>query len=227
MTHGMKRWRTTGIWILLGLALVGAGCSSGATKGAAVGGVVGGVTGAVIGNQSDKTGTGAVIGATVGAATGAIIGDYMSRQKKELEQVEGAQVVQVGDELRVQFESAILFDIDSSTLKPSAKDNIQQMATVLVKYPDTDLLILGHTDNTGSESHNQMLSEQRAVSVKDYLVTYGVQPGRLQSRGYGETRPVASNETVEGRTQNRRVEIQIAANQALKEKAAAQEGGQP
>jgi outer membrane protein OmpA-like peptidoglycan-associated protein len=226
MVHAGRTWRLVGGWLLVGVALAGASCTGGAKKGAAVGGVVGGVAGAVIGNQGDKTGTGAVIGATVGAATGAIIGDYMARQKQELEQVEGAQVVQVGDELQVQFQSAILFDIDSSQLKPSAKDNIQQMAAVLVKYPDTNLLVIGHTDSTGSDAHNQTLSEQRALSVKDYLVTYGVQPGRLQSRGDGETRPVAGNDTAEGRTQNRRVEIQIAANEALKEKAAA-EGGQP
>jgi outer membrane protein OmpA-like peptidoglycan-associated protein len=216
----------------LGAALVGTiaagtltGCTGSAKKGAVVGGAVGAATGAIIGHQSGRTGTGAAAGAVVGAAAGAVIGDYMARQKQELEQVPGAEVVQEGDELRVKFQDAILFDIDSSEIKPTAKENLQKMAAVLVKYPDTDLVVAGHTDNTGSDAHNQKLSERRAYAVKDYLVTYGVAPARLQARGFGEARPVADNDTVAGRTQNRRVEVEIAANEALRARAAAQEGG--
>lgn len=207
--------------LALAVAVVGGGCS-GAKKGAGIGGAVGAATGAIIGHQGGKTGTGAVVGGVVGAAAGAIIGDYMAKQKKDLEQVPGATVVQDGDELRVKFESAILFDTDSAAIKTSAKDNLQNMAQVLLKYPDTNLVVVGHTDNTGSDSYNQKLSEQRAYSVKDYLVTYGVGGTRLTARGLGESQPVAANDSPDGRQQNRRVEIQIAANEALRAKAESQ-----
>lgn len=222
----MRRSRSAALWgALVGVVAAGAlaGCTGSAKKGAAIGGVVGAATGAVIGHQSGRTGTGAAAGAVVGAAAGAVIGDYMARQKKELEQVPGAEVVQEGDELRVKFQDAILFDIDSSEIKPSAKENLQGMAAVLVKYPETNLVVAGHTDNTGTDPYNQKLSERRAYAVKDYLVTYGVGPGRLRAEGLGEARPVASNDTAGGRTQNRRVEVQIAANEALRQRAAAQE----
>jgi outer membrane protein OmpA-like peptidoglycan-associated protein len=218
------RGKVIGLPAVLALVvlLLGSGCTSGAKKGAAIGGVVGAATGAIIGNQGDKTGTGAIVGGALGATTGAIIGDYMSRQKQELEQVPGAQVTQEGDELRVAFQSAILFDTDRYELKSGAKDNLSQLAGVLQKYAQTNLIIVGHTDDTGSEAYNQRLSEQRADAVRDHIVHGGVGSERLQARGMGETRPVASNETADGRTQNRRVEIQIAANEDLKKKAAAQ-----
>jgi len=200
-------------------ALAFAGCSSGAKKGAVIGGVIGAGTGAVIGNQGDKTGTGAVVGGAVGAAAGAIIGDYMSRQKKELEQVPGAEVEQEGDRLTVTFKDAILFDFDSSALRSEARANLTQMAEVLVRYPDTDLIVIGHTDNVGTDDYNQGLSERRANAVKSYLVANDVRRGRLTARGYGETAPVTSNATPEGRAMNRRVQVQIAANEALQRKA--------
>lgn len=207
------------VCIVAAAALIAPACSSTSKKGAAIGGVVGAGAGAVIGNQSDNTGTGAVAGAAIGAAAGAIIGDYMHRQKKELEQIEGLDVVQDGEQLRVQFENAILFDTDSYMLKPTSKDELQQMATVLNRYPDTDLVIAGHTDNTGSDAYNQRLSEQRAYSVKDYLVTSGVAGTRLTARGLGESAPIATNNTTDGRQENRRVEVHIAANQALEQRA--------
>jgi outer membrane protein OmpA-like peptidoglycan-associated protein len=195
------------------------GCSGSAKKGAALGGAIGAATGAIIGNQSGRTGTGAVAGGVVGAAAGAIIGDYMARQKKDLEQVPGAEVVQEGDELKVKFENAILFDVDQSTLKPEAKTNLREMAEVLVKYPETNLMVSGHTDNTGTEEYNQGLSERRAQAVRGFLAENGVASARLRAEGYGESLPVASNESVDGRSQNRRVEVQIAANEELRAKA--------
>jgi outer membrane protein OmpA-like peptidoglycan-associated protein len=134
--------------------------------------------------------------------------------------------VQDGEQLRVKFESAILFDTDSYSLKPSSKDELQQMADVLIKYPDTNLIVVGHTDNTGSDTYNQRLSEQRAYAVKDYLVTYGVGGPRLQARGLGEAAPIAANDTPDGRQQNRRVEVHIAANEALRERAVSEAGTQ-
>jgi len=217
-SRGIRSWA---LCAACAVAVAVSGCSS-ATKGAAIGGTIGAATGAVIGHQGGKTGTGAVVGGAVGAASGAIIGDYMAKQKKDLEQVPGTEVVQDGEELRVKFQSAILFDTESAAIKPSAKDNLLNIAQVLVKYPDTNLIVAGHTDNTGSDNYNQRLSEQRAYAVKDYLVTYGVKSPRLTARGLGESQPVSSNGNPDGRQQNRRVEIQIAANEALRAKAEAQ-----
>jgi len=205
-------------------ALVSSGCS-GASKGAGIGGAIGATAGAVIGNQGNKTGTGAIAGGAVGAAVGAIIGDYMSKQKQELEQIPAAQVVQEGDELKVQFENAILFDLNSYALKPTSRDDLRRVADVLVKYPDTQLVVGGHTDNTGSDDYNQKLSDQRAYSVKDFLVESGVTRQRVEARGFGEGRPAASNDSAQGREQNRRVEIQIAANQELRSRAEQQAQG--
>lgn len=201
--------------VAIGLAAVLAfvGCS-GAKKGAAIGGIAGAATGAVIGD-----GKGAVIGGAVGAATGAIIGDYMARQKEQLDKVPGADVEQVGDELVVTFNSPILFDTDSSMLKPESRRLLDDVARVLIDYPDTDVLIKGHTDNTGSESHNLSLSERRARAVENYVATRGVGISRLRSMGFGESMPVASNGDEYGRAQNRRVELQIAANETLKARA--------
>ncbi|UCE04124.1 MAG: OmpA family protein [Candidatus Latescibacterota bacterium] len=201
------------IAVLLSMALVFGGCS-GATKGAAIGGIAGAATGAVVGE-----GKGAVIGGAVGAAAGAIIGDYMARQKEELDKVPGADVKQVGEELVVTFDSPILFDTDSSVLKSESMRMLDDVARVLVDYPDTDVLIKGHTDNTGSEAHNQSLSERRARAVENYLATRGVSIARLRSMGFGESLPVASNSDDYGRSQNRRVELQIAANESLKARA--------
>jgi outer membrane protein OmpA-like peptidoglycan-associated protein len=218
-----------GRWVgrlVVGLVLIGAtafsACTGGAKKGAAIGGAAGALTGAIIGNQANKTGTGAVVGGAVGAAAGAIIGDYMAKQKKDLEKVPGATVTQEGDQLQVAFQSAILFDTNSSNLKAESKDNLQKMAKVLVQYAETDLVVLGHTDNTGSESYNDRLSALRAVAVKEYLSTQGVSTRRLQADGRGEAEPVSSNATADGRAKNRRVEVQIAANDALRAKAAHQ-----
>lgn len=195
------------------------GCTSGAKKGGAIGGAVGAATGAVIGHQGGRTGTGAIVGGTVGAAAGAIIGDYMERQKKELEKIPGADVQRDGDRLIVTFAAPILFDFDSSALKLPAKDNLAQMSTVLNEYPDTNLIVIGHTDNVGSDAYNQRLSEQRAGAVKSYLVNQHIAGRRLSARGYGETAPVARNADDEGRAKNRRVEVHIAASEALQRQA--------
>jgi len=203
------------------------GCSSmSKTKqGAAIGAAAGAAVGAVIGNQSDNTGKGAIIGGAAGALAGGIIGHYMDKQAEELAKIPGAKTERVGDQIRVTFESAILFDFDSAMLKVSSQDQLKQMAEVFKKYPDTEIVISGHTDNRGSESYNQKLSERRAKAVRDFLVDQGIDPGRLTVVGYGELRPVASNDTEEGRRLNRRVELQIRANQALRERAAREAQG--
>jgi len=183
-----------------------------AKKGAAIGAVAGAAVGAIIGNQSDHRNRGAVIGAAVGAGVGAAIGHDMDKQQAELEQVEGVEVTRVAeDELNISVQNEVLFDTASSALRPDSRTTLDDLAAVFVKYPQTDILVEGHADSRGSEEYNQKLSEQRAASVKDYLMIKGVERYRITSVGYGEMRPRATNETPEGQQLNRRVEIQVKA----------------
>lgn len=210
--------------LILWLAFSSPGCSSvSKTKqGAAIGAAAGAAIGAAIGKQSDNTGKGAIIGGAAGALAGGLIGHYMDKQAEELAKIEGAKTERVGDEIRVTFDSAILFDFDSSMLRVSSQEQLRQMAEVFKKYPETEIVVAGHTDSRGPEDYNQKLSERRAKAVRDFLVDQGVSSARLTVIGYGEIRPVASNETDEGRRLNRRVELEIRANQALRERAARQ-----
>lgn len=211
------------IGLAIGVLCLGSilGCSaSRRTKGAVIGGAAGAAIGGMAGKQHDKTTQGAVIDAAAGAAIGGVIGHYMDKQAEELAKIEGAQTARVGDEIKVTWDSAILFDFDSAMLKLESQEKTRQMAGVFVKYPDTDIVIAGHTDTEGSDEYNQKLSERRAFSVRIYLVEMGVPPSRLRTEGYGELRPVATNDTEEGRRLNHRVEIEIRANQELKMRAA-------
>ena len=184
-----------------------------AKKGAATGAAVGAVAGAVIGNQSGSNRTGAVVGAVVGGAVGAAIGHRMDLQQKELQQIEGVEVTRpVNDELNVVVKNDILFDYDSAALRAESRDTISKMSDVFTRYADTTISVEGHADSTGSDAYNQTLSERRADSVRDYLIDHGVRSSRIISRGYGESRPVASNDTPDGRQLNRRVEIHVKAN---------------
>ncbi len=182
-------------------------------KGAVIGAGTGAAVGAVVGNQVGSTAKGAIVGAAVGGAAGAIIGHQMDQQAKSIEQsVEGATVSRVGEGIVVTFDNGILFDFDSSNLRPTARDNLGALADNLRRYPNTDVSILGHTDATGSDPYNQALSQRRASSAAEYLRTMGVAPGRISTRGLGESDPVASNDTAEGRQLNRRVEVVIYAD---------------
>ena len=177
-------------------------------KGAAVGGAAGAGTGAVIGHQSGDAGEGALIGGAVGAVAGGLIGRQLDKQQEELSRVAEVQR-KSEEELVVILHEKILFDVNEYTLKPGAQDNLARIADVVKKYPEFDIIIEGHTDSTGVEQYNQWLSEQRAEAVAAALVARGVNPIRINSAGYGEMRPVATNETPEGRQQNRRVELHI------------------
>ena len=196
-----------------------AACATNTGKGAAIGGGAGAATGAGIGAIAGG-GKGALIGAGIGAAVGAgagaLIGRYMDKQQEELAQVKSANVERQGDQLVVKFNSAILFDTGKTDLKPQSQKDLADFAVVLKKYPDTDLIIEGHTDSTGGSEMNQKLSEARARSVVSFLEGQGVQGVRMKSVGYGETRPVADNGSDAGRAQNRRVQVNIAANEELK-----------
>lgn len=192
-------------------------------KGGAIGAGAGGAIGGVIGNQSGNTAIGAIIGATVGGAAGAIIGRQMDKQAEELEEdLEGAEITRVGEGIKVTFDSGLLFDVDSYALRDNTKTDLENMAETLKKYEDTNILIEGHTDSSGSNDYNQELSRNRASAVSRYLLSLGVSPDRLQTTGYGEDQPIADNETAAGRQENRRVEVAIYANEEMQE--AAEEG---
>jgi len=164
---------------------------------------------------------GGAVGAAAGAGTGALIGNYMDKQEKALKQVKGANVERKGDQLVVKFNSAILFDTGKSKLKPVSKKDLTEFAKVLKEYKDTDLIVEGHTDNTGKKAKNKKLSLARAKSVIAFLEGQGVEGGRMKPEGFADDRPVAPNNTKEGRAQNRRVQIQISANKQLAEQQAA------
>ncbi len=158
---------------------------------------------------------GAGIGAVVGGSAGAIIGNKMDKQAPKLERIEGAQVEKVneGEAIKVTFESGILFATNSSTLNTASRASLDKFATSLQNNPpDTDVKIYGHTDSTGSDAINNPLSQRRAESVYNYLMSKGVSGSRMMSQGFGSTQPVADNSTVSGREQNRRVEVFIFPN---------------
>ena len=202
------------------LMLTAAGCARNAQRGAVIGGAGGAVVGGVIGAASGSTAKGAIIGAAVGGAAGAIIGDQMDRRAAELRQdIPGAKVERVGEGILVTFDTGLLFGLDSAVVRPAAQTNLRNLAANLDKYPDTDLLIVGHTDSTGTESYNLALSRRRAMAVADYLAAQGVARTRLKMDGRGELEPVASNATEDGRQQNRRVEVAIYASEATRQQA--------
>jgi outer membrane protein OmpA-like peptidoglycan-associated protein len=208
--------------LLIAAIVISDGCgASRAIKGSAIGAGAGGVIGAIIGKQSGNTATGAIVGAAVGGTAGGLIGRHMDKEAAELKAVEGAKVERVGEGIQVTMESGILFETNQYALQSQAQKNIQKMATVLNKYPDTNLLIAGHTDSDGTDQYNQTLSENRAKAVANYLVSLGVSSPRLTTVGFGEKQPVQSNDTAAGKQANRRVEIAIVANETMIQEAKA------
>ena len=220
----MKKIKFLFVVVAFSTSFIFSGCgTSNAVKGGVIGGVGGGVVGGVIGDQLGNTALGAIIGAAVGGTAGVLIGNHMDKQAEEMaKDIEGAQIERIGEGIKITFDSGILFGYDSSTLQPDAKTNISKLAVILKKYPDTNILVTGHTDSDGAEEYNQTLSEQRAKTVSDYSKYQGISSSRLSVIGLGEKEPVASNETIEGKGLNRRVEIAIFANEDLK--AAAERG---
>jgi outer membrane protein OmpA-like peptidoglycan-associated protein len=209
---------------IYGLLILGilAGCSSmnKTQKGAIIGTGGGAATGAVIGRAAGNTALGAIIGATVGGVTGAVIGNQMDKQAREIEnELPDAKVERVGEGIVVELSEKILFDFNASSLTTEAQGNLDKVMTVLQKYPDTNIEIQGHTDNVGSESYNQGLSVKRAKSVQKYFKSNDISGTRLTTRGFGEEVSKYSNETDEGRAQNRRVEFLITANEKMIEDA--------
>lgn len=179
-----------------------------ASQGALLGALAGAAAGAAIGGHEHRAG-GVLIGAATGAVAGGLIGRYLDKQAQELDAIPGADVQRRDDSLLVNFESTLLFDSGSSTLNPGAYDRLRSLARTLNNYPKSDVIIKGHTDSEGSDQFNQKLSEERADRVRTFLASEGVAPARISAIGFGETMPIATNATPEGRQQNRRVEIEI------------------
>lgn len=205
---------------LVVISLTAAGCAqlSQTERGAAVGAGAGAVVGGVVGSKYGGTAKGAIIGAAVGGTAGAIIGQQMDRQARELEEdLDGARVERVGEGIAIAFDSAILFGFDSAELSTPARQNLRKLAESLQKYPNTDLVIVGHTDSVGSAQYNMGLSQRRADSAANYLASLGVQRARLTTVGKGLHEPIASNETAAGREENRRVEVAIYANEEYRD----------
>lgn len=194
-------------------------------KGAVIGAAGGGAVGAVIGKATGNTALGAIIGATVGGVTGAVIGKKMDKQAEEIKnEVPGAKVERVGEGIVVEFNNKILFGFDQSVLSSAAKTSLDDLVTILNKYPDTDIEIQGHTDDTGTDTYNQGLSERRAKSVADYLRAKGISSARLTIKGFGESAPKYANDSEDGRANNRRVEFLITANEKMVEDAKKEAG---
>jgi outer membrane protein OmpA-like peptidoglycan-associated protein len=211
------------IWFLiLAFVAVTMGCAdmNRTQKGAAIGAGAGGAAGGLIGVATGHTVAGILIGAAVGGVAGAFIGNYMDKQAAEIERdIEGAKVERIGEGIKITFSSGILFDVNQADLKDQYKGELSELSKILNKYDDTNILLAGHTDSTGSEEYNLKLSEKRADSVANYLATQNVNSQRFSTEGYGESQPVATNDTPAGRAQNRRVEVAIWANEKLKKVA--------
>jgi outer membrane protein OmpA-like peptidoglycan-associated protein len=197
------------VFLLIGCAQTQEMSKTKTAKGAAIGAAAGAATGAAVGSLKGEAGKGAVIGGLAGTALGAAIGYQLDKQEKELQQIPNTTVSRADDRLIVTMSDAIVFDVNSAALKPQSRVTLDQMADVMVRYPDSDILVKGHTDSTGSEKYNQDLSERRAKSVMNYFISKGVSPQRITAIGFGEIMPVASNDTPQGREQNRRVEVEI------------------
>lgn len=212
--------RSRGVAALALTALTLSGCQTLNTnkeRGAVIGTAGGAVVGGVIGKHQGSTAKGAIIGATVGGVIGGVIGHQMDQQAKKLEQnIPGAIVERVGEGIQVTFASGLLFDFDSDRVKSEAAANLKNLAASLSEYPNSSLLIVGHTDAVGSDSYNQQLSDRRARSTASYLISQGVEATRLRTMGLGETEPVAPNDSDAGMQKNRRVEVAIYASDAYR-----------
>ncbi|WP_100313475.1 OmpA family protein [Thermoflavifilum aggregans] len=215
----------SGLAGLLAVSLMIGSCSvtqkmNNTEKGAAIGVGAGAASGAIIGKVAGNTALGAVIGAALGGTAGALIGKKMDQQKKEIEQsVPNAQVERVGEGLVVTFSSNVLFGFDRYDLTPDAKKTIQDLYQILVKYPDENVLIIGHTDSIGTASYNLKLSQRRANAVADNLIQLGIDPSRITTKGMGMSDPKFPNDTPEHRAANRRVEFVLTANEKMKQQA--------
>src|SRR5690606_3971701 len=193
----------------------------GTVIGAGSGAVIGGVIGNNVGSKNNSA-LGAIIGAVVGGVAGNYIGDRMDRQAERIEEeIPGAQVERVGEGINVVFDesSGVYFDTNKHNINAASSATLSKLAGIFKEYPDTNILIEGHTDSTGPDTFNMTLSKQRAQSVSSYLSSQGISSGRFTTNWYGPNQPKYDNSTVEGRAKNRRVELAIIANDQMKKEA--------
>ncbi|WP_295888494.1 OmpA family protein [uncultured Thiohalocapsa sp.] len=223
--HGFPGFRRTALTAAVAIALAGCATDEFGNRrplteteaGLAIGTAAGAAAGALIGSQGANAGKGALIGAVGGAIAGGVVGSYMERQRRDFERVLADEIARgdirvealPDDRLVVGMTSSTAFDVDSSSIKPGFYSTLDKISAIVNKYGKTRLDVAGHTDNTGTDAYNQQLSERRAGAVESYLLAEQVIPQRLSSAGFGELRPIASNDTEYGRTLNRRVEITI------------------
>lgn len=203
-------------------ALLLAGCKSwnNSQKGGAIGAGGGAVVGGIIGKATGNTALGTIIGAAVGGTAGAVIGRRMDKQAEEIKnEVPGVKVERVGEGIDVELDSKILFAINQSTLSTSALTGLDKLIAILGKYPDTNIEIQGHTDDSGGDQLNMNLSERRAASVAAYLKNKGIAASRITTKGFGETAPKYPNDSEANRASNRRVDFLITANEKMKQDA--------
>lgn len=226
----------------LSASLILAGCTTDPNTGqksvsrpaatAAAGAGAGALLGALLGGRNNRAEV--LIGTGIGAIAGAAVGSYMDKQERELRERTagtGIEVEREGTEINLRMPSGVTFDFNSATLKPDFRPALDQVVTTLKEYPSTFIDVSGHTDAIGSDAVNQELSERRAKAVADYLTYQGIATARIATRGYGKQFPVASNDTEEGRAQNRRVEIKLSpvteADYQAAQPAASQPGARP
>lgn len=232
----MKKITTTSFSILLALTLMLSSCetirqANSKQKGAVIGAAGGAAAGAIIGKQIGDGNSilGAIIGGVIGGAAGTYIGDRMDRQAEQISQeIPGAEVTRVGEGINVTFDEAggVHFETSKYNINASSAETLDKLANIMNEYSDTNILIEGHTDSTGSDAFNLTLSEKRAKSVSAYLQKKGIDASRLTTKWYGESQPKYDNTTLEGRAKNRRVEVAIVANEDLKKEAKEKTSGE-
>ena len=230
----MKKTSTILVVSLMLLSTVFTSCeavknTNNTQRGAAIGAIGGAVIGGILGNNLGKGGNGAmgaVLGGVIGGVAGGVIGNKMDKQAREIETaLPGAQVERVGEGIKLVLgENAVRFDTNKSTLTTTAKANLDKLVPVFKSYADTDIVIYGYTDSTGSAEYNLNLSQQRANSVEKYLESKGLNMLRFKMVGMGIADPIATNDTPEGRSQNRRVEFAITANEKMVQDAQKEAG---
>jgi outer membrane protein OmpA-like peptidoglycan-associated protein len=210
------------VFIILSVLMIFPACKSlnNTQKGTGVGVAAGATAGAIIGGGGKSSVIGAIIGAAVGGGAGYLIGHNMDKQAEAIKQaVPDAQVERVGEGINMTFNSGLLYKINSSELSDEAKTNLKNVSAVFIKYPETTILVEGHTDNTGTVEYNIELSKKRAYGVSDYLVSQGVSASRMNVKWYGEDQPKYPNDTDANRKLNRRVEVAVMANDQMKKEA--------
>ncbi|HUP53404.1 MAG TPA: OmpA family protein [Longimicrobiales bacterium] len=197
------------------------GCSTNLGTGA----LGGAAAGAAIGGLASGSVRGAIVGAAVGGAAGAAIGAVMDAQAEDLQdKLPNARVERMGEGIAVTFDSGILFAVDQSALQPGGQQNLRELAASLDEYEGTEVLVVGHTDSTGADDYNQSLSVRRADAARTFLLGAGLEASRVVAVGRGEVEPIATNDTDDGRQQNRRVEIAIFASEEMQEEMLSQHG---